>query len=66
METLINGEDPQVIAKSAYEAYALYTGGKTYDGREMPTWFDLPHNIQSAWVASARAVADIVLENNLH
>lgn len=33
-------------AKVAYEAYARSTGGKTFDGRDMP-----------AWTAAAGAVA---------
>ncbi len=41
----------------AYEAYAIHTGGKTHDGRDMPSWEDLPGRIQHAWEAAARAVA---------
>lgn len=39
-----------------YEAYAVSTGGKTFDGRDMPKWHDLPHRIQEAWEASALAI----------
>lgn len=43
------------LAQTAYEAYAAHTGGKTYDGRDMPAWDDL-RAIQHAWEAAARAV----------
>lgn len=42
-------------AKSAYEAYARSTGGKTFDGRPMPTWNELPQRIRDAWAAGAEA-----------
>jgi hypothetical protein len=44
----------------AYRAYAESTGGKTYDGHDMPGWEQLPENIRQAWAASARAVAVVV------
>jgi hypothetical protein len=46
-----------VNGQVAYEAYAASTGGKTFDGREMPTWDELPVRIQVAWGAAAKAVA---------
>lgn len=39
-----------------YEAYAASTGGKTFDGRDMPTWDQLPERIRNAWEAAASAV----------
>ncbi len=39
----------------AYEAYAKSTGGKTFDGREMPKWADLPERIQTAWCDATAA-----------
>lgn len=39
-----------------YSAYAQFTGGKTFDGRDMPKWGDLPERIQRAWNAAADAV----------
>lgn len=41
-----------------YEAYATSTGGKTFDGRDMPTWLDLPERIQAAWEAAAIAIVE--------
>ena len=40
----------------AYDAYARHTGGKTYDGRDMPAWRDLTDLIREAWEAAAWAV----------
>lgn len=40
----------------AYAAYAESTGGKTYDGRPMPLWDELPQRIRDAWTAAAEAV----------
>ena len=39
-----------------YEAYARFTGGKTFDGRTMPTWDALPERIRDAWAVAASAV----------
>jgi hypothetical protein len=38
--------------RAAYEGYAAYTGGKTFDGRDMPTWQELPPRIRNAWGAA--------------
>jgi NTP pyrophosphatase (non-canonical NTP hydrolase) len=40
-------------AKEGYEAYAAFTGGKTFDGRDMPTWENLTDRIKQAWAAAA-------------
>lgn len=40
-----------------YEAYAASTGGKTFDGRDMPRWDELPPRIVAAWEAAASAIA---------
>lgn len=47
--------DANTLARTAYEAYATYTGGKTFDGRPMPTWAELPDRIKSAWQAASAA-----------
>lgn len=39
-----------------YEAYAVSTGGKTFDGRDMPKWNELPERIRAAWEAAADAI----------
>lgn len=47
---------PQLYAQIGYEAYAQSTGGKTFDGRDMPTWEALPDRIQRAWTDAATAI----------
>lgn len=48
----------ETYAKVGYEEYAVSTGGKTFDGRDMPKWDELPQRIKDAW----RAATDKVLE----
>jgi hypothetical protein len=45
-------------AKRAYEGYATSTGGKTFDGRDMPPWDALPGRIKEAWRAAVVAAVD--------
>ncbi len=44
-----------------YEAYAKSTGGKTFDGRDMPTWAQVnersPH-VAKAWEDATMAVLE--------
>lgn len=40
--------------QKGYERYAAFTGGKTFDGRDMPTWSQLPERIQGAWEAACK------------
>ncbi len=49
------------LRRIGYEAYAKQTGGKTFDGREMPAYDDLPKNVLAAWSASADAIRDAIL-----
>lgn len=49
------------LGRKGYEAYAKATGGKTFDGRDMPTWEQLPERIVNAWNAAAVAIAEEVL-----
>lgn len=46
----------KTIGQVGYEAYAKQTGGKTFDGRKMPQWDDLPENIKLAWEAAGEAM----------
>jgi hypothetical protein len=45
-------------AKRGYEGYAASTGGKTFDGRDMPKWDELPERIREAWRAAIAAAID--------
>jgi hypothetical protein len=53
---LVRGWDDEAMGSVGYCAYAKETGGKTFDGREMPKWEDLPPNIKAAWAAAAREI----------
>lgn len=46
------------LAKTGYEAYAAHTGGKTFDGREMPAWPALPMRTVDAWCAASLAIIE--------
>jgi hypothetical protein len=46
-------------ARRGYEGYAQSTGGKTFDGCDMPTWDDLPARIQEAWRCAVAAAIDL-------
>lgn len=49
------------LAQLAYRAYAESTGGKTWDGRDMPDWDGLGERIQGAWTAAAEEVRAAVV-----
>jgi hypothetical protein len=44
------------VARAGYEAYGDWTEWRTWDGRDMPRWTDLPTRTQMAWVAAAGAI----------
>lgn len=44
------------FARAGYEGYARFTGGKTFDGRPMPTFDALEQRIKDAWAAAAMAI----------
>lgn len=48
------------LGQTAYQAYATATGGRTHDGRDMPTWDEISDLTRGAWVAAAHAVVDEV------
>lgn len=50
--------EPSDLARIGYEAYAKHTGGKTFDGRDMPDWSDLPPRTVLAWRAAAMVIQD--------
>ena len=49
-------DEAKVWARTGYEAYARFTGGKTYDGKDMPSWENLTPRIQDAWTEAAKAI----------
>ena len=46
------------IAKLMWDAYATQAGGKTFDGKPLPTWDELGEDRQSCWVAAASVRVD--------
>jgi hypothetical protein len=46
------------IAKLMWNAYAVQAGGKTFDGKPLPTWDELGEERQACWVAAASVTAD--------
>ena len=46
------------IAKLMWDAYAIQAGGKTFDGKPLPTWDELGDDRQSCWGAAASVTAD--------
>lgn len=43
-------------AMIAYEAYCQQAGGKTYDGKPLPTYEELGTDRQACWEAAALAL----------
>lgn len=52
---------PLVLAEAGYKGYAESTGGKTFDGRDMPAWEELPDRTVQAWAAAAGAIERTLL-----
>ncbi|HEU4408344.1 MAG TPA: hypothetical protein VFS43_23980 [Polyangiaceae bacterium] len=48
------------LAKIGYEAYGRHVGWKTFDGRDMPRWDELPDPTRDAWKAAAEAIEEAV------
>jgi len=46
-----------VLAQIAYRAYGDWTEWKTPAGNPMPSWSQLPINLQNAWTAATETVA---------
>ena len=45
------------LARVMYAAYNLQAGGKTFDGKPLPTWKELGADRQGCWLAAAKAAA---------
>lgn len=51
------------IAEAAYYSYGEAVGWKNYLGKPMPSWSDLPSQIQQAWQASCKTAIRLHQEN---
>jgi hypothetical protein len=45
------------LARTMYVAYSLQAGGKTFDGKSLPTYKELGAERQACWLAAAKAAA---------
>ena len=45
------------IAELMWDAYATQAGGKTFDGKPLPTWEELGDERQSCWAAAASVIS---------
>jgi hypothetical protein len=43
------------LARVMYDAYCTKAGGKTFDGKPLPTWKELGDERRACWVAAAQA-----------
>ena len=46
------------LAKIMWAAYSAKAGGKTFDGKPLPTWDELGEERQQCWAAAADAAID--------
>jgi|688.fasta_scaffold421119_2 hypothetical protein len=47
--------DYSKLAKTMWDAYCAHAGGKTFDGKPLPTWDELGDERQGCWIAAAEA-----------
>lgn len=49
-------EDPKTVdvARRSYKAYAENSDGKTFDGRDMPSWEKLTDKVRDHWTAATK------------
>lgn len=50
------------IAQQLWRAYDLQAGGKTFDGKPLPTWHELGRNRQECWIAAAARAKEIFVK----
>lgn len=57
----------QQLARRAYEAYNVNSGGKAWDGRPCPTWDELAGSpVRSHWCAAVSAILDTRAGGHTH
>lgn len=52
--------DEETLGKVAFTAYSETKNWKTYDGKQIPAWNDLPHDVRTGWELAARAVEQAI------
>ena len=53
-------EEAVDVAKVMYAAYSEQAGGKTFDGKPLPTYEELGTDRQSCWKAAAEAAIQTI------
>ncbi len=56
------GTTTQNLAVTAYSAYCQQAGGKTFDGKPLPTFEELGEDRQQCWFAATAAVQTAIAE----
>ena len=52
----IDIKDPNENAIKAYAAYCVQAGGVTFDGKPLPTFYELGEERQACWIAAVDAI----------
>jgi hypothetical protein len=53
--------DREELAMAMWLAYSQQAGGKTFDGKPLPTWEELGDERQQCWFAAAEAAMSICI-----
>jgi hypothetical protein len=53
------------LAKTAFKAYNVQAGGKTWDGKPIPDWENVGEKVQANWVAAINAVIPIIKKDHV-
>lgn len=48
------------LAKTAFDAYNVQAGGKTWDGKDIPPFDQVGEKVQANWVAAVKATCAAV------
>lgn len=51
----VDGAEDRALARM-WGAYSYKAGGKTFDGKDLPTWAELGEERQACWRAALRAI----------
>lgn len=55
------------LGQVAYEAYSAAVGGKSVDGKALPSWgeqVESKHDVAAAWCAAAQAVITATIQRS--
>ena len=52
--------DVERLAGALWDAYSIKAGGKTFDGKPLPTWEELGEDRQSCWHAVAKRAIQVL------